>query len=108
MRRVLLVLGVCLVLLVAADLVAGRMSPDQMAFDAAWAKCRAEGLQDEDKVAIRSSVSNYYFVGKTATVEIDVKDEDKDKTKTIRVTLRKPVNFLPWQVVDYQPDVKPG
>jgi hypothetical protein len=105
MRRFLTVLAVCLGVLLLANLVAGLMSPDQWAGEAALARCREGGRQDLKPEAIRSTVSTNFF-GKTATVEIDVKD--KGRLKTVRVTLRKPVNFLGWQVVDYQEEAPPG
>ena len=101
MKRLLkllpVVAGICLGLLVVIDFIAGVASPDRLALDAAMAKCRAEGLPDVEMKSIHVSVG---FIGSTAIVEL--RTMDKARPETIRVTLRKPVNVLAWQVADYQ------
>jgi hypothetical protein len=99
MKRLLIVLAVCLGLLLLINLVVGVLSSDQWAFDTALAKCREHGWRDQDLVSASSKVSGGPF-GRTATIEFQLRD--KDQPKTIRVLLRKPVNFFAWQVVDYQ------
>src|SRR6266536_6053291 len=99
MRRISIILAVCLGLLLLINLIAGIASPDQWAFDAALAKCEEKGWQNLDLVIAQSKVSGGLF-GKTAVVEFE--SRDKNQPKKIRVTLRKPVNFVGWQVVDYQ------
>ncbi|MBI1916207.1 MAG: hypothetical protein HYS12_15955 [Planctomycetes bacterium] len=99
MRRTSIILAVCLGLLLLVNLIAGIASPDQWAVDAAKAKCAEQGWQNLDLACARSEVSGSLF-GKTATIEFE--SRDKNQPKKIRVTLRKPVNFVGWQVVDYQ------
>jgi hypothetical protein len=108
MRRFLTVLAVCLVLLLVANLVAGTMLSAQAAVDVAYARCGddVKGLEVKNT---KCTFTPRYVVGQTASVEFDVQDkENKDKTRKIRVTLHKAVNFLGWQVAEYEPDVKPG
>lgn len=105
MRRFAIILAVCLGLLLLVNVIAGIMSPDEWAIDAALAKCQEQGWQNLDLGSARSKVSGG-LLGKTATIEFG--SRDKNQPKTIRVRLRKPVNFLGWLVVDYQeiPDTK--
>jgi hypothetical protein len=103
MRQFATVLAICLVLLLLVNFLAGTLSPDQWAFDAAMAKCREQGWQKLDLAGVRSVVSRGLF-GTTATIEIE--SRDKDQPKKIRVALRKPVNFVAWQVVDYQEEAR--
>jgi hypothetical protein len=99
MRRFAIALAVCVGLLLLVNLIAGIVSPDQWAIDAASVRCREQGWQKVDVASARSAVSGGLF-GKTATIELESRDQDQPRT--IRVTLRKPLNFVGWQVVDYQ------
>jgi hypothetical protein len=101
MRRVLAVLGVCVVVFLAANLVAGLVWRDDWAFDAARARVEQERGRKVDVVGTRSRVSfGILNVGRRATVEFDVRDGGA--VKTLRVRLSKPVSFVGWRVVGYE------
>ncbi len=98
MKRLSAVLISCLGLLLLVDLVAGNMASDTLAVDAASAVCKEKGWQPADLSMSRSEVSG--LLGKTAVVEFDSKN--RDKPKHLQVTLRKWINMMSWQVVDYK------
>ena len=86
------------VALLAIDLIAGFACPDMWAFDAAAAACRQNGWQPGTWSSGQSKISAG-LIGKIATIEF--KPNDQSRCKTIRITLRKPLNLLPWKVMDY-------
>ena len=92
--RVLTSFGVALLLL--GTLVAAFLQPSQV--DVARAKCREQGWRAEDLVLRR--VGWQGAITKSGVVEFQTRGARPPKT--IRVTLRQPVYFLGWQVVDYQ------
>lgn len=91
-------LGVCLGLFLVIDFIAGAVSSDLLAINAASAICREKGWQDGD-LAPRNSEVFGWLLGKTAHIEMTTKN--RNPPKTIRVTLRKTINLLEWHVVDY-------
>ena len=97
-KHFLNLLGICLGLFLVIDLVAGALSQDRLAYDAAKICCREKGWQDSELALSKSSVSAW-MLGQTATVELTTKD--RGQPKTIRVRLRKPINLLGWQVLEY-------
>lgn len=97
-KRILSAVGICLLLLPAVNFMAGQLSPKNTAFETALAECRAKGWQDNDLDQVGLKVSNSVF-GSTAAVVL--KTKDRNQPKTIGVQLRKRVNLLGWEVVDY-------
>jgi hypothetical protein len=80
------------------DLIAGFACPDMWAFDAAAAVCRRNGWQPGTWSSGQSKISAG-LIGKIATIEFI--PNDQSRCKTIRITLRKPINLMPWKVMDY-------
>jgi hypothetical protein len=97
-KRVSAVLSSCLGLLLLVDLIAGNMASDTLAVDVAWAVCKEKGWQPADLSMSRSEVSG--LLGKTAVVEFD--STNRNNPKHLQVTLRKWINLMSWQVVDYK------
>jgi hypothetical protein len=97
-KRVSAVLGSCLGLLLLVDLIAGNTASDTLAVDAAWTVCKEKGWQPVDLSLSRSEVSG--LLGKTAVVEFDSKN--RNKPRHLQVTLRKWINLMSWQIVDYK------
>ena len=93
------VVGVCLVLLLAINYIAGQLSSTTTANDAALAKCQERGWKDTDVALIESDVSNG-LLGSHATVVLQPKD--RNQPQKIRVTLSRRINFREWAVVDYK------
>ena len=98
-KLILSAIGMCLLLLLAGNYMAGVLSPTSTAIDAAMAECRAKGWQQDDLVQPHLEVSNS-ILGSTATV--DLKSKDRNQPKTVHVQLRKRINLLGWEVVDYK------
>ena len=94
------VTGAGLLVLLAVNYIAGNFSPRNAAVDAALAECRGKGWRDDDLGLSGSQVSNNYGLGSTA--EVTLKSKDLRRPKTIRVQLRRWVNLLGWEVVDYK------
>lgn len=92
------VVGVCLVLLLAINYLAGELSSTTTADDAALAKCREKGWKSTDVSLLESNVSNG-LLGSRATVVL--KPKDRNQPQRIRVTLSRRINLLAWVVVDY-------
>lgn len=82
----------------AIDLVAGLACPDMWAFDAAAAACRQNGWQPGTWSSGQSNISGG-LIGKTATLVLV--PNDQSRCKTIHITLRKPLNLLPWKLMAY-------
>lgn len=99
MNLALLFLGVCLGLFLLINYGVGVFSPDQLALDAAFSACREKGWQDGDLGVTKSNV-DAWPLGKTADIELSSKN--RNDPKTIRMSLRKPLNMLGWQVVAYK------
>jgi hypothetical protein len=94
------VLLLCLVVLAfAVNLVAGLVSPDEWAVEAATAACRERGLQLDTVNASQSKVQGN-LLGRTA--EVHLKGKQQERPASVRVTLRKALNILGWQVVAVQ------
>jgi hypothetical protein len=102
MKRLFSVLGVCLGLFLLINLIAGVAASDQWAMDAALTECQKQGWQGADLGMARSDISGGLF-GKTAVVQF----VSKDRNRNVRVTLRKPINLISWQVVDYEENANP-
>ena len=98
MKRLSAILTSCLGLLLLVDLIAGNMASDTLAVDAASSVCKEKGWQPADLSLSRSEVSG--LLGKTAVVEFDSKN--RDKPKHLQVTLRKWLNLMSWQVVEFK------
>lgn len=97
--RVPLLLGTsCLGAFLAINIIAGVASLDPWGLNAAIAACRERGWQD-GTWAMSQSNSSSWLVGKAATIEL--KPKDARQQKTIHVSLRKPMNLMGWQFVDY-------
>jgi hypothetical protein len=92
-------IGLSLGLFLAIDLIAGLASPDPLAVNAALSICKERGWHDGDLAMRHSEVRG--LLGKTAAIEL----QTKDHRKAIHLTLRKPINLLGWQVVEYREDV---
>jgi hypothetical protein len=84
-------------LLVAASLVASYRQPSPV--DVARKHCTEQGVA-ADTLAILSYRSSQLPVGSRETVEFYVKGAKPPKK--LVVELRRPVYFLPWQVVDFR------
>jgi len=97
-RLISAILGVFLGLFFVADLVAGALSSDELALNAALATCREKGWR-EGALAVSKSEISGLVLGKTARIEL--KTKDAKHPKTIHVTLRKPINLLAWRVIEY-------
>jgi hypothetical protein len=82
----------------AIDLIAGFVCPDMWAFDAAAAVCRQNGWQPGTWSSGQSNISGG-LIGKTAAIAFV--PNDQSRCKTIHITLRKPLNLLPWKLTAY-------
>ena len=101
-KQFLNLFGICLGLFLVIDLVAGALSQDKLAYDTAKTYCREKGWQDSDLALSKSNVSGW-LLGQTATVELTTKN--RGQPKTIRVRLRRPINLLEWQVLEYHEEL---
>jgi hypothetical protein len=100
MKRVRLIAGITIGLLVAASLVAWHRQPSPV--DVARQHCTEQGVAAE-KLAILSYRGSQIPVGAWETVEFHVKGANP--LKKLVVELRQPVYFLPWQVVEFREEV---
>jgi hypothetical protein len=98
-KMILNVVGVCVLLLLAVNYMAGELSPMNTAFDTALAECRAKGWQDNTLAQTGSQISTS-FLGSTAAVVLKTKDQNQPKT--VRVQLHRWINLLGWEVVGYE------
>ena len=99
-RLILSLGGGCLLLLLVVNYITGQFSPRNAYVDAALAACRGKGWQDNDLGLTNSEASNNYGLGSSASVSL--KSNDPNRPKTVRVQLRKWINLLGWDVVDYK------
>jgi hypothetical protein len=98
-KLILSVVVGCFLLLLAVNYMAGELSPTSTALDAALAECRVKGWQENDLAQSGYQVSNS-ILGSSATITLTPKD--LNRPKTVRVQLRKRINLLGWEVVDYK------
>jgi hypothetical protein len=97
MKRVRLIVGITIGLLVAASLVAWYLQPSPV--DVARQHCMEQGVAAEKLATLGYRGSGNLF-DKRETVEFQVKGADPPKK--LVVELRQPVYFLPWQVVEFR------
>ena len=93
------VVGVCVLLLLGGNYLAGVLSPESTALDAALAECRAKGWQNNELAQTGLQISTS-ALGSAATIVL--KPKDREHPNTIRVQLRKRINLMSWQVVGYE------
>lgn len=98
-KLILNVVGGCLLLLLAVNYMAGELTATSTALGAALAECRVKGWQANDLAQSGYQVSNS-ILGSTATITL--KPKDPNRPKTVRVQLRKRINLLGWEIVDYK------
>ena len=96
MRKTFTIVGIVLFVFLAINFLVGLAAPDEWAFEAAKARIQEEGGPNEPVWGTGCSTSALWIVGKVAIVEIET------TTKRYTVTLRKPLEFLSWQVVDFK------
>ncbi|NLH15734.1 MAG: hypothetical protein GX455_04050 [Phycisphaerae bacterium] len=92
------VILVIVVLFLAIDLIAGFVYPDLWAFDAATSVCRKNGWQPGDFLSGQSSISGG-LIGKIVTLEFIPRDQIR--CKRIRIILQRPLNLVPWKLMEY-------
>ena len=91
---------VCLLLLLGINDMAGEIGvPPDAARDAALAECRAKGWQDGD-LAQTGFKATMNVLGSTASIVL--KSRDPRRPATVRIQLRKQLNLMRWEVVDYK------
>lgn len=94
---VYVILGI-VILFLAIDLIAGFVCPDLWAFDAATAVCSKNGWQPGDFLSSQSSISGG-LIGKIVTLEFIPRDQTR--CKRIRIILQRPLNLVPWKLMEY-------
>ena len=97
MKRVRLIAGITIGLLVAASLIAWYLQPSPV--DIARQRCTEQGFAAE-KLAMLGYRGSQIPVGASETVEFQVKGANPPKK--LVVELRQPVYFLPWQIVEFR------
>jgi len=97
MKRVRLIAGITIGLLVAASLIAGYMQPSPV--DVAREHCTEQGVGAE-KLAMLGFRGTQIPVGARETVEFQIKGANPPKK--LVVELRQPAYFLPWRVVEFR------
>lgn len=97
-KRLLRIIVAIVILFLAIDLIAGIVCPDLWAFDAATAVCSKNGWQPGDFLSGESSVSGG-LIGKIVTLEFIPRDQIR--CKRIRIILQRPLNLLPWKLMEY-------
>ena len=97
MKRVRLIVGITIGLLVVASLVASYLQPSPA--DVARQHCTAQGVAGE-KLAILGYRGWQIPVAAWETVEFQVRGANPPKK--LVVELRQPVYFLPWKVVEFR------
>ena len=104
MKRVRVIAGVAIGLLLVASFVVSFLQPSPV--DVARRHCSEKGLPVENLVGLgyRGSGGLLGF-GNQETVEFQVKGADR--AKKIVVELRQPAYFLPWQVVEFREEAQP-
>jgi hypothetical protein len=95
MKRVRLIAGITIGLLVAASLVAWYLQPSPV--DVARQHCTEQGVAAE-KLAMLGYRGSGNLFGKRETVEFEVKGANPPRK--LVVELHQAAYFLPWQVVE--------
>jgi hypothetical protein len=98
-KPILGVVAAGLLLLLGVNYIAGENSFGQPPLGAALAECREKGWQDHD-LGLSSSEVSSSCLGSTASIVL--KSKDPNQPKTVRVQLRRWINLLGWDVVDYK------
>jgi hypothetical protein len=97
MKRVRLLAGVTVCLLVVASLVAGYRQPSPV--DVARRHCAEQGIA-ANSLTLLGYHGSGNLVGKKETVRFHL--NGARPAKNLMVELRQPVYFLAWQVVDFR------
>jgi hypothetical protein len=97
MKRVRIIAGIMIGLLVAASLVAHYLQPSPE--NVAEQHCTEQSVATE-KLAMLGHRGSQMPVGAWETVEFQVRGTNPPKK--LVVELRQPVYFLPWQVVEFR------
>src|SRR5262249_43721900 len=95
MKRVRLIVGITVCLLVLASIVAMYLQPSPV--DVARQHCAEQGIAAESLV-LREFHGTGTLFGKEETVRFQLKGAKP--AKDLVVELRQPAYFLPWQVVN--------
>src|SRR5690348_1507334 len=96
MKRFRLILGLTLVVLLAASFVAWYLQPS--ALDVARRHCAEQGI-DPESLAVRGYHGSGSLLGNQETVRFQVRGARS--RKVVVVELRQPAYFLPWRVVAF-------
>ncbi len=104
-KRLLRIIAAIVILFLTIDLTAGIVSPDLCAFDSAAAICRQNGWQLSDFSSTESNISGG-LVGKIVTLEFIPRDQTR--CKRIRIILQRPLNLLPWKLMEYTEEHDPS
>ncbi|MFI5380921.1 MAG: hypothetical protein ACHRHE_16605 [Tepidisphaerales bacterium] len=97
MRRVRLIAGITIGLLVAASLVASYRQPSPV--DIARRHCADRGVAAE-KLSMLGHRGSRILVSAWETVEFQVKGTDPPRK--LVVELRQPIYFLPWHIMHFR------
>jgi len=95
-RKLISIVGSIIGLLFLSNYVIGFFDKDEWATRAAQAELDKRAPEDVSFSIDRRNKSDGPF-GRTATVTF----VSNDNAQTVRITLRKPLYCLPWQVEDY-------
>lgn len=99
MKRTRIIIWLCFAVFMAVTLLAWKLQPKAEAV--ALAACAERGLP-ADRLLYAGFEHDSGVMGFGGRHDATVVVKGSKPLKQVRVTLRRPVYFLPWRVVDYE------